>query len=200
MDTNPLDILAKTLPSGTRRRVVHVLAGLPLAAVATSLAGSSQASHAANAKGGTPCRRRRDRHRPPHRKQPNASCPECICPPGPDPTGTCPPDPRLTAIETCRANHGVAVDGTCDCAWLDSARSPADYLCPHACLCWLTVEGTGHCGVYSPPLPDRGTQACFSSTQCPPLTLGAQVYDQACVVWPDGGGPYCWPACDPRPS
>src|SRR3954449_13568472 len=110
MDTNTLDILATTLSSGTRRRLVHGLAGLPLAAVMTALAGRGQASHAANIKEGTPRRRRRERHRHPHGTHPTASCPECSCPPGSDSKDTCPPDPRLTAIETCRANHGVAVE------------------------------------------------------------------------------------------
>ncbi len=178
--------VTKALPTETRRRTVRLLAGAPLAGLLASLVSMPAPARAKKRRG----RRRksqrngRDAGRTPDR---NASGHNAICP----------PDPRLTAIETCRARQGgVAVPGACDCAWVSG--DPGDFPCRDTCLCWLTVEGTGFCGTYSPPLPDEGSQGCSADLPCPPITLGGQVFDQACVVWPNGGGPFCWPACAPR--
>jgi hypothetical protein len=187
------DALAKALPAATRRDAMRVLVGLPLAGGLASLLTPGEPA-SARKHGRKPEKKHR---RARGKKDRNRADPDC-------PTCTCPPDRRLAAVDACRAKQGVAVAGSargdgCNCAWLNSATSPNDYRCNGECLCWLTVEGSGWCGAYDPPLPDRGTQPCFASTDCPPIIAGTGLaLTQACVIWPNGGGPYCWPQCAPR--
>lgn len=212
MDARSGDSPRTATPSGTRRRALRLLASAGLGGILASLRGEPGTARAVGSRAGAGGNhrhgQRRQRRRRPHhhagdkdkdkntnrdrggtkgKKGSSSSCPDCICP----------PDTRFAAVEACRARPGgVAVPGECDCAWL--SEDPRDFPCRDTCLCWLTVQGTGFCGTFDPPLPDEGSQRCSADVPCPPITLGGQVFDQACVVWPDGDGPFCWPACEPR--
>jgi hypothetical protein len=163
----------------TRRGLAPVLGGFVLA---DSLTGTTLGKPEVKIEGDNKRKKRKKRQR--------KSCGDCVCP----------PDRRLAEIEACRAQHGVAVSGECDCAWFNGDESPGDFPCNGDCLCWLTAEGTGFCGEFNPPLPEQGNGDCVRNADCPPVPAGpGLVFDRACVFWPHSGGRYCWPACQPRP-
>jgi hypothetical protein len=63
--------------------------------------------------------------------------------------------------------------------------SPNDYRCNGECLCWLTLEGSGWCGAYDPPLP-----GCTSSEDCAPGEV-CWVIDGICTCEGSDGNCYC---------
>jgi hypothetical protein len=173
------DALAKALPAATRRDAMRVLVGLPLAGGLASLLTPGEPA-SARKHGRKPEKKHR---RARGKKDRNRADPDC-------PTCTCPPDRRLAAVDACRAKQGVAVAGSargdgCNCAWLNSATSPNDYRCNGECLCWLTLEGSGWCGAYDPPLP-----GCTSSEDCAPGEV-CWVIDGICTCEGSDGNCTC---------
>src|SRR4051812_32284816 len=89
MISDQFDTLSRALRPETRRGALRMLAGAPLAGV---LAARLSAPEPARA------RKRGRKHHKKRQDTASRDCPDC----------TCPPDPRLAAIDACRARQGLA--------------------------------------------------------------------------------------------
>jgi hypothetical protein len=197
--SDQFDSLSRSLRPQTRRGTMRVLAGAPLAGLLTALLPPSDRVQARKPKGkkGKGKKGKRSGGKPGTPPQNTAGCPDC----------TCPPDPRMAAVETCWANGGIAVQGECDCGWFHNIRSRIAcdtdvYGSP--CACFATFEMTGFCG--QGVLPVGGAeQDCFSSAECAPKVEedgdgGLVLRDHACVWLSTAGKFQCWGACHTRPA
>ncbi len=216
MNAHRFDRIAKTLPDGTRRGVVRLLATFPLAGMLAGLRGAMpEASVAAERRRHS--RKAKTRARAKHEPKSSAKTKHtgtdrAKAKPrkrGKDPTrktaaardkapkkakATCTP-----AIEACWDKHGVPVRGACECAWIadQDGVTVGDFPCQGDCICMLTIEGTGFCGG-APPLPDGGSDGCAQSADCAPIVHDdGRVTETACIVW-GNNAPFCYVACKPR--
>jgi hypothetical protein len=190
-------------PTETRRSALRLLAGTPFVGVLASLLSTPESTRA---------KTRKSRHRKNSPKGQSKSQSKSNGrgeghkpgenPPGsdhPNPPGrTCPPDPRLAAAETCRADGGISVEGECSCGWFNG--NYGTYGCPEIpspyipAACFATIEMTGFCGYGIVPIGGTGT-TCSSSDECPPMVEGdGTVVDQACVYFRHTNAFECWHA------
>jgi hypothetical protein len=189
MIPDQFDSLSKSLRLESRRGTLRLLASAPLIGTLTVLLPAVARTQARKSRG------KPSKHRgKPGKKQPSNTCPDC----------TCPPDPRIAAVDACRAARGIPVEGECSCGWFNSLFGA--FGCPEIpspripCACFATIEMTGFCGEGVVPAGGTGT-TCSTSDECPTLPAeSGMVRDQACVYFRHTNQFECWTACQSRPA